>query len=275
MRWNGTTWKRTPSPSPTGDALLTGVAVISARSAWAVGFSEGVVPLTLTLHWNGSVWKRVPSPNPPDGAILNGVTATSPRSAWAVGYTVDGKSLILRWNGAVWTRVPSPSPGSGPVLNGVAATSANRAWVVGYTGSGKTLRTLALRWNGTAWKQVATPAGHSILQSVAATSGDTWAVGLTGPDLIAACGGAGLPAIAGRAAVAGRTAVASPAAQTLILRWNGSGWKRVPSPKPAGGSALFGVATSGTHSAWAVGLRTNSLITGKTLIVRWNGTAWK
>jgi hypothetical protein len=58
--------------------------------------------------------------------------------------------------------------------------------------------------------------------------------------------------------------------RTLILRWNGTRWARVPSPSPAahGGSQLFAVAATGTI-AWAVGYAGL-----KTLIERWNGTAW-
>ncbi|MGO8958286.1 MAG: hypothetical protein ACLQFR_13080 [Streptosporangiaceae bacterium] len=58
--------------------------------------------------------------------------------------------------------------------------------------------------------------------------------------------------------------------KTLILRWNGKAWKRVPSPSPAG-SYLAGVAATSARNAWAVG----STASGKTLILRWNGTAWK
>src|SRR6185437_14633297 len=63
------------------------------------------------------------------------------------------------------------------------------------------------------------------------------------------------------------------AARTLILHWNGSKWKQVPSPHPGVESDLFSVAAS-HGSAWAVGdfstaSRENSLI------LRWNGTRWK
>jgi hypothetical protein len=56
-RWNGTAWKRVRSPSPGADAALLGVAVVSARSAWAVGDDGTAHHKTLILHWNGSSWK--------------------------------------------------------------------------------------------------------------------------------------------------------------------------------------------------------------------------
>lgn len=55
----------------------------------------------------------------------------------------------------------------------------------------------------------------------------------------------------------------------MIVRWNGTAWKPVPSPSPAGGQ-LRAVAATSAASAWAVG--GNSL---GPLILRWNGSAWK
>ncbi len=85
LRWNGTSWKQVPSPTPAGGATLYGVAVTSARSAWAVGWAYRGHK-TLILRWNGTTWSRVPSPTPAGGAILTGVAGTSASSAWAVGY---------------------------------------------------------------------------------------------------------------------------------------------------------------------------------------------
>jgi hypothetical protein len=62
---------------------------------------------------------------------------------------------------------------------------------------------------------------------------------------------------------------------TLIVRWNGAVWKRVPSPGSAG-SLLYGVAATSSRDAWAVGC-TDCSGSGvsKTLILRWDGSAWK
>jgi hypothetical protein len=69
LRWNGSAWKRVPSPTPTGGGNLRGVAATSARNAWAVGASG--TGKTLILRWNGSRWKQVASPTPgPSGATL-------------------------------------------------------------------------------------------------------------------------------------------------------------------------------------------------------------
>jgi hypothetical protein len=82
--------------------------------------------------------------------------------------------------------------------------------------------------------------------------------------------------LAGVAAISARRAWAvgsTGSGKTLILRWNGMAWKRVPSPSPVHGQ-LSGVAATSARRAWAVG----SAFAGtsiKTLILRWNGKAWR
>jgi hypothetical protein len=230
---------------------LSGVAASSASSAWAVGsYTAGTSSKSLVLGWNGTAWKQVPSPTPGGGTILRGAAATSASSAWAVGSYTAGtstKSLVLEWNGTAWKQVPSPSG----VLSAVAATSAASAWAVGSTGRA---RTLVVRWNGTAWKQVPSPSlgAHFIpfLDAVAATSArNAWAVG---DSTNCGCG----PGI------------------SLILHWNGTTWKQVPSPTPGGGTDLRGVAATSATNAWAVGYSGGGIGPTKTVILRWNGKTW-
>jgi hypothetical protein len=109
VRWNGTIWKRVPSPGSAG-SLLYGVAATSSRDAWAVGCidcSGSGVSKTLTLWWNGTAWNRVPSPSLGASARLSAVAATSARNAWVVGSTSkinhgNSTTLILHWNGTTW-----------------------------------------------------------------------------------------------------------------------------------------------------------------------------
>ncbi len=65
--------------------------------------------------------------------------------------------------------------------------------------------------------------------------------------------------------------------RTLIERWNGTAWTRVPSPSPASAyNDLFGVAATSATSAWAVGEYSNhpASLAFHTLAEHWNGTAW-
>jgi hypothetical protein len=260
-------WTVVPSPSPGTHSIgLTDVAVVSATSAWAVGFTNATLnrEQALILHWNGSSWKQQSSPN--TGSAYNeldGVAATSPTNAWAVGYHNNGAStprqtLILHWNGTAWKQVPSPNPTAkgNNVLYGVAATSATDAWAVGYDNNSAN-PALIVHWNGTAWKQVPSPhvsnvAGGPVLRGVAATSAtNAWAVGDTG---------------------------SVGAFQALIERWNGTVWKQVPAAASSGTPVLFGVAATSASNAWAVGTNCGGCSGGQTpgtLIVHWNGTAWK
>jgi hypothetical protein len=211
VRWNGSSWRRVPSPTIGAGGALRAVATVAGR-AWAVGCLgclTGTTSKTLIEHWNGKAWKRVSSPSPGTGASLNGVAAVSARSAWAVG-SYRGGTLILHWDGRAWKRVHSPSPGTGASLNGVAAVSARDAWAVGHTGiTGTTIRTLIERWNGKRWKRLPSPSpgaiGDDELFAVAAlTARSAWAVG----DISCGCG----------------------PGQSLIERWNGKVWKQVHGP---------------------------------------------
>jgi hypothetical protein len=100
-------------------------------------------------------------------------------------------------------------------------------------------KTLIEHWNGTRWKHVASPnpgdpAGTlgSVLTGVTATSAsNVWAVGDYSD---------------------------STATLTLTARWNGTAWKQVASPNPAGTAAfddngLNAVAATSAANVWAVG----------------------
>ena len=66
----------------------------------------------------------------------------------------------------------------------------------------------------------------------------------------------------------------SVSSQTLILRWNGTAWTRVPSPSPGPSSYLESVAVAPDGTAWAVGWTDSPSYVLGTLIMEWNGTEW-
>ena len=120
LHWNGTAWARVASPSPGRSPLndsLSGVSVLSASDAWAVGASGHGHSVfspqkTLVLHWNGTRWTQVPAPSPRGTGtspftVLTGVSARSPGDAWAVGCACTNDfdtTLVLHWNGTAWAR---------------------------------------------------------------------------------------------------------------------------------------------------------------------------
>src|SRR5262245_56471256 len=254
VHWNGMAWHRVPSARHGRFGFLTNVAAISARNAWAVGFARAGSGRSgpLIEHWNGTFWRRVLSPALPGSSLLSDVAGTGARDAWAVGWTntKPARLVIEHWSGTTWRRVPSPDPVGGGFLFSVAATSPRNAWAVGFTGGS---RPLIERWNGTAWRRVPgpRPGRHSLLVDVAATSaGNAWAVGSAGT-------------------LTGRTR------KTLIIRWNGMVWQRVPSLASAGNWFLVGVAAASARSAWTVGFTGSVPSPQDSLIERWDGTAWR
>ena len=293
MHWNGTSWKRVPSPSPGTGATLSGVAAVSARSAWAVGWTDSTKfspARTVIVRWNGAAWKRVPTPHP-RYAFLNSVAATSGGSAWAVSTPIQPPAVIVGWNGASWQPAPIPDGAADDNgVSGVAATSARNAWAVGGVPG-------ILHWNGTAWKLMHSPGPAADLAAVAATSArNAWAVGSTdsGKTLIDRWNGAAwkrvpgpTPAHGGQLTAVAATSTRSAWAvgwtgtykvQTVILRWNGAAWKRVPSPSPGTESVLQGVTATSASNAWAVGwtfANYNQATPGRVLILHWNGRTWK
>jgi hypothetical protein len=88
---------------------------------------------------------------------------------------------------------------------------------------------------------------------------------------------AGVAAMSARSLwVVGATGSGDGPRKTLVLRWTGAGWKKVPSPSPRASAQLFGVAVTSARNAWAVGFTSNSNHGGvQTLIEHWNGASWR
>jgi hypothetical protein len=196
--WNGTTWSVVPSPSP--GALnngLSGVTVVSATDAWAVGSyfinpdPDTLHTKTLIEHWNGTKWSVVASPNPTLRTnVLHAVGAVSANDVWAVGNTSrtsnpnSVRTMVQHWNGTKWSVVPSPNHSTGNnALLSVTVIAANNIWAVGNYGTAKPpLQTLTERWDGTSWKVVASPNVGTDLNSLESASHvpgtqNVWAVG--------------------------------------------------------------------------------------------------
>jgi hypothetical protein len=258
LHWNGTAWKQVPSPS----GALFGVAATSSTNAWVVGtYLHGTINSALILHWNGATWTKVATPSSRAGMNLTAVTATSSSNAWAVGCTGENscsangppgqRTLILHWNGMTWKQVTSPNPAGSSdnnFLYGVAATSATNAWAVGTYTQGAGMQTLIARWNGTAWKQVASPNPNSffsVLSAVAVTSSaSAWAVGAAENSNAEGSG-------------------------SLVAQWDGTAWKKVPSPSPGPlFTQLYGVTAPSSTHIWAVGAYQDSTGFQHTLALR-------
>jgi hypothetical protein len=241
----GRTWVQIASPDPgglTNTNDLFGVAITSARNAWAVGYyRNSTAARTLIEHWNGRTWRQVRSPNASSTVnVLDSVAAISATDAWAVGAYINAnhvvQTLIEHWNGTAWKRVPSPDAGgsgSSNALAAVAANSASNAWAVGHYFRGETMQSLFEHWNGKTWKHVNSPSldrpsvNGSLIGVTIVSAMDAWAVGSPrGP-------------------------------RTLAAHWNGKTWTKVPSPDLGSVNEFAAVASSSASNVWMVGSYSN------------------
>lgn len=116
--WNGSSWSRVPSPNPSTDSELFGIAAMSPTSIWATGseYGGGFAPAgPLTEYWNGCQWSVVPATSANSlGNTLRAVAAGLGLSApWAVGDYAAGatgafeKTLTETFTGQAPTGHPS------------------------------------------------------------------------------------------------------------------------------------------------------------------------
>jgi hypothetical protein len=287
------TWDVVQSADPgTEGATLSGIAVLSAGEAWAVG-SVGADPLdpagVVLERWDGNAWIAEEGPNP--GSETNGlddVDASEPNDVWAVGRTssfAGERPLVVRYDGTSWTSVTLPSDVTG-VLTGVEALTPNDVWVVGTTGDAATdaNRALVLHWDGELWANVdlgkAAGNGPSSLNDITGVEGtnDLWAVGqLRDRPMALYSDGRRWERL--ESDVDGVMNAVEPVARDDVFavgfpiqRYEGGAWSLSANVRSDG--QLFSVAAVSPRDVWAVGLRPAKGEVTKTLIVRFDGQKW-
>jgi hypothetical protein len=185
----GTTWGEQRVPNVPGAATLSGVALGTDGSAWAVGTStQRGASRAVLLRRVGGTWRR-PDPRALRGdAGLTSAAVTPNGTVWVAGWrrTANGRlrPLIARRVGKGWQRVPPPADGAGSaVVTGLAFRGASNGWATGYlvaAGASRHVPTLH-RWNGTEWRAVDLPwaaDASAVLRSVAADgAGRVWLAG--------------------------------------------------------------------------------------------------
>jgi hypothetical protein len=180
--------------------------------------------------------------------MYTAVAAVTSSDAWAVG-----GSAIIHWNGRRWARFPAPTANDS--LRAISAISRSDVWAVGFTSNGSSEQTVTVHWNGRHWRRAASP-------NLATGAGSTnWLTGVAGSSA------RNVWAVGFGAATGGY--------HSLILHWNGTTWKHVPSPDPASATntELAAVSADGAD-AWAAGSADiNSEIIS--VILHWNGRSWR
>jgi hypothetical protein len=244
----GPSWTVQPSPNArTPTSLLSQVSCSSASACTALAeTATGPGQPPSVLRWNGRTWITQTTAAVQHGA-LTAVSCTSGSSCVAVGTRRNPlpSTLAEAWDGTSWTVMPMPKVGG--TLFAVSCVSATACMATGSSGAA-----LAESWNGSTWTVVPTPpAGgeSSTLDSVSCMSAS-------------ACTAVGT--VVFEVGDGGQKDV------SLAERWNGSGWTRKATPKPAAGGAtsLVSVSCTSASSCTAVGSLTGFVAE------HWDGTRW-
>lgn len=158
-----------------------------------------------------------------------------------------------------WRIVKSPSGGPQPAKNqflAVADLSSTNAWAVGTRSVSVNFptATLAEHWDGMRWSVVSTP---KVFQPTAQLNSittdaqsDVFAAGFS-DDPSCLCG------------------------KTLVERWTGQSWMRIPTPNPNVADYIDGIAAPSASDVWVVGQRWITQQSFEPLIMHFDGHLWK
>ncbi|GAA1996974.1 hypothetical protein [Catenulispora subtropica] len=185
--WDGKSWRTVDAPVPAGtlSAGFLGVAAVSPRDAWAVGWTQRMrgdesYDTGLLEHWDGQAWRQVKLPAGIPDAELYSITATGPRDIWASGVMADGtdQPVVLHYDGRTWTRPTVPGTGLYGEFNTIVAAGPNDVWAAGRTLLDDKDRghPLVAHYDGHSWKTVPAP-GTGVVFAAAPTPGGVAVVG--------------------------------------------------------------------------------------------------
>jgi len=262
-RYNGTSWSivNSPNRSTTKDDFLVGVTCAAPGTCWAVGdYSTGSRYQTLIEHFNGTVWDIAGSANTSaiQDNVLSGVACASTINCWAGGsYRIGAteQTLIEHFDGAAWRILKSPNTRASQhnELRALSCTSTTNCWAAGDYFAGTYYQTLIERYTGSSWSvansQDTSPTQDNVLNSVVCTSSmNCWATG---------------------------DYFSGTRDQTLIERYNGTGWKIVASPNtdPMQDNVIIGVTCTSAASCWAAGIYDDGT-NAHTLIEHLDASRW-
>jgi hypothetical protein len=243
-------WHIVRGPALAPNNALSGIAVVSTRSAWAAGIqgfsSDGTSPgRPLLERWNGRAWSLSALPITWPGGIA-AVSASSASDGWVVGQEDSGQSEhVLHWNGRRWHVAQNPLI-RGNLYGDLSLASApgGQTWLSANGGSAKAQ---IFGWTGSGWHEQAYACpGFScnLYQVTARTADDAWAVGNYLTDVThGSC---------------------------LALHWTGRRWvvTRIPYLEHCYLTSVFAASKS---SAWAVGFVFGS---AKGVLYHWTRGTW-
>ncbi len=248
-RWNGRAWNAEPTPLPVAHdhwAVLTSVACSSTADCIAVGGyirnSSSAQEQPLAESWDGTTWSLLGAPNPhaENGSAFTAVACAASDACEVVGdydYADVAQSVFAYgYDGSAWVSQKQVNP-AGQEYNSDSAVSCVSAAACTSVGSWFDSGPLGLaeRWDGSTWsrQRVRQPAGSATDEFEGVSC----------------------------AAVIACVAVGDSAGNlndyptaTLAEVWDGTTWRILDTPDPAGASsALLGVSCVEPSTCVAVG----------------------
>ena len=226
-------------------SLIGKTTVILAVSGLAVMALGSPVPAFGATGWQ--VFATIAPNN--EEVQLNAVTAIGRGDAWAVGPTgASTGDIVVHWNGTHWRKaaVPAGVLAKVSVLSSVAGTSDSNIWAFDFNGNW-------LRFNGSSWTTGRVPTfpggnrGLGLAMGLAVGMHDAWAFGFDS---------------------------VSTKVHSYAAHFNGSTWRAMSLPGPAGQFGVFDASAVSANDIWAVVDGGPGKPTANGL-VRWNDRRWR
>ncbi|RAY14797.1 hypothetical protein DPM19_13780 [Actinomadura craniellae] len=228
LRWNGSAWRRVATPTGLTGVLTAGDA-LSPTDVWAIGGEEGGP--SYALRWDGAQWNVAGRWEVGD---VTGITVLGPSDVWVFGaHGRDWGAGTWHYDGATWTKMETPF-----AIIKASDVSPTDIWGIARGASGDT-RTV-VHYDGTSWQEVptgdvlppdipysdATGTSQSVFLSgiVARSAQDVWVTGTVS-----------------------RTENEVSTQQPVLIRWNGTRWRRVDVP---GAGAIDKITPDGRRGFW-------------------------
>jgi hypothetical protein len=191
------------------NVLLTAVAAVSPRDAWAVGVAGAAQAKPIVLRWNGASWRSVTLPDAKD-FLPDEIQATSASDVWIFGGKRGGPAEAMRFDGSTWRFEMMPAGNwvdSSPIaLSPASVWLMNSACTLGPSPS--SCKASMAHWNGARWTVSRLPI---LISGLADVSGTIWVVGAAG------CHG-------------GSGGLGSGVGRLVVFRQKGSGWESASTP---------------------------------------------
>jgi hypothetical protein len=222
-----------------GTVVLQSVAADSAGGLWVVGESSDGQHAVVAYR-DGEEWVRLPRPGIAQPRLLAPVSRDD---VWVMTSQDFGVGSIEHWDGTSWRAVPYPSARDDEFWDALAL-GPDDVWLVG-SRVGRPFREVgdepgqmtlgrrpcAWHWDGSTWSATKLPrlTGRSGgLGVVSGRGGEVWAAG-------------GMERLVGTATPAwfadGKLPMPVTRDDFVLLRWNGTAWRRVSVPDDSKGGS--------------------------------------